>query len=420
MVNEGLMALALLCPLAAGAFPTGGYRTTTGIHNKISALAAIHSNIAEVIDYGDSYLKVQGAGGYDLKALKITNKAIPGPKPVFFLVANYHGNEIPGPEIAMRMIDWLLEGYGNKADPTWLVDYHEIWVVPTVNPDRRGISRENANGVDLNRNHDFKWAPAANHGAFPASEPEISYLQDIIAKTIPDQRGASDTDVAPPDTTGIYVSLHTPFGQVNYPWAWTSVSAPNAAELSAMASMFATYNRFTPQQSIKMYRMLGCGSDWAYGALGIPAFLIELAPTHSPEYSLIDAEIWPGNKGALIYAAKIARKPYRTIKGPNTLGLTRTYSKNTVTIRATIDDTTNGGQTIAAAECYIDIPHWDTGAATNLMAPSDGLFDSSSETVEKTIDMGALTSGRHTVFVRGKDSSGNAGVVSAIFIHTDP
>ena len=39
----------------------------------------------------------------------------------------------------MRFISWLLDGYDTNADARWLVDDHEIWVVPILNPDSRHI-----------------------------------------------------------------------------------------------------------------------------------------------------------------------------------------------------------------------------------------------------------------------------------------
>jgi len=144
--------------------------------------------------------------GFPLLAMRVTNENRPGSsiingeniamgsKPVFFLMANIHAREITTPEIAMRFLEQLLDGYGNDPDVTWLVDHHEIWIVPTVNPDGHWLvelgetpaydgppfyQRKNANndadndgmpdcsawppgeaaqpGIDLNRNHSFEW-----------------------------------------------------------------------------------------------------------------------------------------------------------------------------------------------------------------------------------------------------------------------
>jgi hypothetical protein len=49
------------------------------------------------------------------------------------------------------------------------------------------------------------------------------------------------------------------------------------------------------------------------------------------------------------------------------------------------------------------------------MPALDGSFDQEMETVSAEIDTNGLDIGRHTVFIRGRDSQGNWGVVSAVF-----
>ena len=39
----------------------------------------------------------------------------------------------------MRMLDWLVDGYGVDADATWIVDHHEVWIIPSLNPDGHWI-----------------------------------------------------------------------------------------------------------------------------------------------------------------------------------------------------------------------------------------------------------------------------------------
>jgi len=229
----------------------GGYLTTNEIYTELDTINAANPTLTELIDYGDSYCKTVGGcttpashswGGYDLRAIRITNESIAGPKPRFVLVANIHAREITTPELAMRLIDWLVDGYGTDADATWLVDWHEIYIVPQVNPDGHFIvelgpyfQRKNANrtngctnnwppsssvqyGVDLNRNHTFSWNtggtstdPCAQTylGPSAGSEPEVTQLQNYVLTLLPDQRGPGINDPAPENTTGIFITLHS-------------------------------------------------------------------------------------------------------------------------------------------------------------------------------------------------------------------
>jgi carboxypeptidase T len=67
----------------------------------------------------------------------LTNQAITGTKPIFFLMAAIHAREYTTAESAMRFAEQLVRGYGRDPDATWLLDYTEIHVVPQANPDGR-------------------------------------------------------------------------------------------------------------------------------------------------------------------------------------------------------------------------------------------------------------------------------------------
>ena len=97
-----------------------------------------------------------------------------------------------------------------------------------------------------------------------------------------------------------------------------------------------------------------------------------------------------------------------------------------VRLSATIDDTRQGDsggsdpiQNIHSAEYFIDIPPWESDPATvgTVMEASDLVFDQTNEKVEATLDTASMTVGKHILFLRGKDSSGSYGPISAIFIN---
>ena len=73
------------------------------------------------------------------------------PKALF--VGGIHGNEKVGVYMVLRLIEVLLNGYGDDRRVKNLVDQREIWFIPVLNPDGYVASRrKNARGVDLNRN----------------------------------------------------------------------------------------------------------------------------------------------------------------------------------------------------------------------------------------------------------------------------
>ncbi len=430
----------------------GGYRTVTETQAFLNAEAAQYPNLAEVFTYGPSWERLTGGGtaGHDLMGIKLTNRSRPGPKPTFFLMAAIHARELSTAELAARFVDYLLSNYGVDGDATWLLDEHLVVVVPIVNPDGRVLAeqllyqRKNTDssygggcqipniGVDLNRNSDFKWGTVDGPGESPCdetfpgrrahSEPETGTLQNLVRSLFPDQRGPGDFDPAPPDTTGIMITLHSYDNLVLWPWGWTNAQAPNSVDLTAIGRKFASYNGFTAQQSVQLYPTSGTTDDYAYGVLGIAAFTFEVGPTSGscggffPPFSCLDGgtggSFWPRNLPAFLYAARIARTPYLLVQGPTTESATSaTLDTGSVEIRARLDEQFNGGQAIAAAECYLDVPPW-IGGTPIPMVPADGSFNGTSEVA--TAGLGPL-SGRHLVFVRGQDSNGAWGPVRGVF-----
>lgn len=84
-----------------------------------------------------------------------------------------------------------------------------------------------------------------------------------------------------------------------------------------------------------------------------------------------------------------------------------TNSAASVTLTATVDDSTTGGSNIAGAEYFIDVLGANgTGTA---MGAADASFNSASEGVIASVNVSALSLGTHNLFVQGRDSAGNWG-----------
>ncbi len=484
-------ATAQITASAAGDLFAGDYRTVDELYADLDAVAAAHPDLTELLTYGQSHCLGLGdcvtpggdaQPGYPLRAIRVTNEAVAGSsnvsdgavvrgqKPVFFLMANIHAREITTSELAMRFLDLLLDSYGVDADVTWLVDYHEIWIVPTANPDGHWLvelgelpkyggapflQRKNARlyniipgvedclawpppsplvnigsnqyGVDLNRNHSFAWGGDGSspdpcsivfRGSGPASESETVRLEALVTALIPDQRGPEMDDPAPDDTTGLFITLHSFSDLILWPWGHLAVDAPNKADLQAIGDKLATFNGYRSCQSAVqgcLYPAAGASDDWAYGELGIPAFTFEVGGEFMPPYSAIDSDQWPENRPALLYAARIARTPYQTVHGPDVRQLIVGGPGPLRLVSATLDATGNGNRPIAAAAYTLDTPPWQDDATPVPLAAADNAFDSPVEAVLAQLDSSALAPGRHILYLRGKDNDGNWGPVSAVF-----
>ncbi|UCH96574.1 MAG: hypothetical protein JSV88_06920, partial [Candidatus Aminicenantes bacterium] len=436
------------------------YRTVEETFTTGASIAANYPELATWTDQGDSWEKTNGSGGYDLYVLKLTNSAVPGPKPKLFLTGAIHAREYTTAELLTRLAEYLVDNYNTDPDVTWMLDYHEIHMMLHANPDGRKqaetglLWRKNTNqdycgpnsnyrGADLNRNFEFKWncfggssgdpCSLVYRGPYAASEPETQAIQNYIRSQFPDQRGPNNSDPAPLDTTGIYLDIHSHGREILYQPRWLNESkepVPNVTELITLARKIAYFNGYrvygsTPDGTSKLF---------GYGEMGIPAYTVELGTAFFESCSYFENTLLADNIPALFYALKVARTPYMTSAGPDAVnpGLSAGSTSpgisagTSVTLTASVDDTrcnNNTGsepwQNIAAAQYYVDVPPWVSaqGPVAYDMWPVDGNFNSGVEAAEATINTTGWKEGRHIIFVRGQDTDGNWGAFSAVFLY---
>ena len=440
------------------------YRTVEETFAAADSIVANNPTLASWVDVGDSWLKTDAQGGYDMQVLVLTNQNVSGTKPKMFVTSAIHAREYTPAELMTRFAEDLIRNYGVTADATWLLDYHEVHLMLQANPDGRKhaeagqLWRKNVNenyceadpdnrGADLNRNFDFAWNCCGGssdlqcsdtyHGASAASEPEALSIQNYIRSIFPDQRGPDFTDSAPDDATGIYLDIHSTGQLILYPYGFTERLAPNNSQLRTFARKLAFFNRHTPQHALDLYKADGTTDEFGYGEMGLASFTYELGTAFFEDCSYFEDTLLPRNMPSLYYAAKVARTPYMTPSGPDVVDGSLSLSAGewpsvvmagtSITLSAILSDSqfnnsngTEPTQSLEAAEYYIDAPLWvTTPVPVPLpMEARDG------DVYEAPIDTADLSAGRHIVFVRGKDSDQNWGAFSAIFLGigmpTDP
>ncbi len=428
------------------------YRTVEETYTTARQLAETYPTLVTWTDIGDSWQKEQNPlDGYDLMVLQLSNSEITSEKPKLFILSAIHAREYATAELNTRFAEYLLSNYNVNADVTWLLDHHEIHFMFHGNPDGRKKAEQghlwrkntnnnhctnsNSRGVDLNRNFEFRWGCCNGssgstcsdtyRGPSPASEPEIEAIQTYLKQIFPDQRESTITASAPITATGLFLDVHSYSELVLWPWGFTNNVAPNGAALQTLGRKFASFNNYYPEQAIGLYPTDGTTDDFVYGELGVAAYTFELGTAFFESCSTFENRVLPTNLPALLYAAKVARTPYLTPSGPDTLNVmlsANTISAGTtVTLSATLDDTrfsrrngTEATQLINAVEYYLDLPPWDS-RSTPTSFPN-ATFDNAIEDVNIPIDTSTLSVGRHTIFVRAQDSDQNWGAVSAVFL----
>jgi protein MpaA len=146
MTRVALVALAVLVLAGPGAGAAGPTRVLLG--------RSVEGRPIEAVELGD-----------------------PGAARKVLVVGCIHGNECAGIAIARRL---------ERISPPKGVD---LWVVESLNPDGYAAgTRENARGVDLNRNFPWGWQDlegVTDSGARPLSEPESRIAYRLILRLRP-------------------------------------------------------------------------------------------------------------------------------------------------------------------------------------------------------------------------------------------
>ncbi len=438
-------------------------------------LAAAHPSLSELYDLGDAWEGGQGGYARALLALRITNEDPAfGPiedKPIFFLFAAIHAREVMVPELALRYARTLLDGFGGEGgygvDPivTWLVDRHVAYVLVMQNPDGHVVNEQDtsafrrkntddddgcgtpgAEGVDLNRNHSFKWnccggssnhpCDETYHGPSRASEPETQAFQGFFATLVEDANGPNGDDQlpgpAPLDTPGLFVSLHSYSDLVLWPWAFDETNpAPNGEQLEKIGRKLGWWTGFDPTGEIG-YLADGATDDWTYGKFGLASFTYEVGPPFGtcagffPPFGCLDGgggrAFWQETRPSFLYAHAIAPAPYQLAYGPDAFDATATPEViepgDPVTLTAEVADRRLAPEVLvelAGAEAFLGEPG-APGSGLPLDA-TDGAFDETAEEVTGVIDdTSLLPNGRHLLFVRGLNADGAWGPLTATWL----
>jgi hypothetical protein len=400
------------------------FRTYDQVKAAMYALQAKYPGLVTVKDIGDSWEKTQGKADRDILAIELTNSKATGTKTAIEEVAGLHAREIANPELLMTWAQNLLSGYGTDAEATSLLDNHTICLVPMVNPDghavierayagapggdimhRKNTSGRGGEGVDLNRNFEFHWG-----GPGASSDPGSDIYRGTKAGSEP------ETQAVEAYTKALHPAEFTDWHSYSrldmYPWGDTKNHAPDYAGLKAVAEKMASFNHYSPMQSIDLYPTSGTSDDDAYGALGIPSWAVETGDSFQQSDSEFQATL-KENLPALDYLARIADKPLSLVNGPDAQSVT--VDPTTHQLTALISSDTSGKHAIAGAELVTD-PHAAPGSGIALTA-ADGKFDSPDEHVTGTVQLPAGATGAgELVYVRAHDAQGNWGPLTPQWI----
>jgi hypothetical protein len=187
-------------------------------------------------------------------------------EPEILLDGCIHGSEKASAYTLCNFARELCLQYGSNPQIQNLVNTREIWIIPVVNPD--GFIADikvNANWVDLNRDAGYMWTGYFGSSPAPFSQPESIITRDFILGR----------------NFSVYINYHSGLQGIIYPWFYRGDVCPDNNEVSYLANTYDELSgypagEFEVTSGYDLYQTNGSVCEFAYGALGIEAFAVEL------------------------------------------------------------------------------------------------------------------------------------------------
>ncbi len=286
----------------AGSRSLDQYMEPSEIAARLEQLEAAHPEIAKRFAYATTH------EGRTAWAMKISdNVDAEEDEPAILFVAQHHAREVMTPEVAMDMIERLLDGYGVDPEITRWVDDYEIWVLPCHNPDGsdyvfhhdnmwRKNRRDNGDGtfgVDPNRNYPFQWGGTVCNGSSGSTSSETYRGPSAGSEPIT----AGIMDLARQHRPVYAVSWHTYSELVLHSYGCDGElpGRPDLLLIRELAGELAAkmvsddrehWYEFGSAAEL-LYEVDGEWGDWFYAELGVPNVTFELnasAQGFQPDY----------------------------------------------------------------------------------------------------------------------------------------
>jgi hypothetical protein len=273
----------------------GVYHTEAQIGQILYQAMVDHPAIADTFIIGSS---VQGRPIWGIHISD--NVGSEEAEPEIRLGSSLHGNEPPGLEMLIYLVEFLTNEYGTDADAAFLVNNFDLYIIPSYNPDGHVAgTRQNANGVDLNRNFPVPDGSIGDDGTY-TEQTETVHIKN---------HGYNHHFV-------LSENGHSGALVVNYPWDYQYALAPDNAALIKMSLEYSTYNPpmynnpSFPQgitNGAAWYVIKGGLQDWAYHENNDWDVTIEYANAFAPPASALDSLWLRDNKQSFIHFIKSAR-----------------------------------------------------------------------------------------------------------------
>ena len=242
------------------------YRTYASVGVELRELAQQYPKLVKLETYGTT------RSGHTLYALKVSdNVATDENEPELMITSATHGDELITVEVTLNLLRELLAAYGTNERLTRMLNDHELFILPMVNPE--GYSRRSRYaGGWTDPNRDYPWPENANRQSVDC----IDSLRQFFHAH--DFKGSLD--------------IHASGKMVMYPWAYTYEAPPadDARNFEYLVNSMAEQNGYAAGQISKViYVAKGSSADYYYWKNRTIAIAVELTTSKAPAIARIPA-----------------------------------------------------------------------------------------------------------------------------------
>ncbi len=273
--------------------PKGEFHTPEETSTLLDNLADAHPDLLSVEVIG------QSVSGRDILLVKLSdNVTLDETEPGILYDGSIHGNENIATEVILNFIHYCLDNYGVESSITALLNDHELYFVPMVNPD--GVAegqRTNANSCDCNRDHPFFWEPGWTGQPNYASQPETQTMVNLaLGKNFVSS-----------------LSYHSGAVYFNYIWDTLPSATHPSPDHDSFVQLATGYSeRVTDMtmeitQGYEWYQVHGISEESYYGSNGTLASIVELTIFQPGPTEMIDVYS-ERNRDAMIWFAEQTRR----------------------------------------------------------------------------------------------------------------
>lgn len=235
-----------------------GYRDFNTVNQTLINLSMKYPNIVKLETIGTTK---DGTTQYGLKISD--NVELDENEPELLMTAATHGDEIITTEVLLRFIEELLEGYDQNNRLLALINDHELFFIPVVNPS--GFKMRSRYDGNIDPNRDYPWPGHENKVPTQCISNIINYFNQ--------HKFVGSID------------FHAFGKMVMYPWAYTKTSPPAADEVVFynLGQQMSAENSYKFGQISKViYVAEGSSADYYYWKYNTLAFGVEIANSKAP------------------------------------------------------------------------------------------------------------------------------------------